>query len=171
MVIEDGNIIIEIKDEVVQKILSYCQNDSNFPEAGGILAGRENISNDNIIIEYFTQPMDGDYRRRNRFTRKDLGHIIYFENIYNESDGTIGYIGEWHTHSEDVPSYSCLDFKNWLQIRRHSHSCKPQYHFIVGKKAICVWKVCQEHFFPEKIAEISLILQDAMENRIEKETK
>ena len=44
--------------------------------AGGILIGKENISDDNIIIRYITEPYASDKRRYNRFIRKDKTSFI-----------------------------------------------------------------------------------------------
>ena len=50
------------------------------------------------------------------------------------------YIGEWHTHDEDLPNYSRLDLKNWKKIMKESPGNIEHFHIIVGSKAIRIWK-------------------------------
>lgn len=57
----------------------YIQQDDNSLESGGILLGRENAGNTNLIIEFITEPMPGDKSSRRRFFRKDIRHIRFFE--------------------------------------------------------------------------------------------
>lgn len=64
MVIEDGTRKIKIDNRVLDRIHLFCQMEKGMPEAGGILAGRQNISNNNLIIEHHTEPMYGDYQTR-----------------------------------------------------------------------------------------------------------
>ena len=47
----------------------YIQLGAGSLEAGGILIGKENISDDNIIIRYITEPYADDKRRYNRFIK------------------------------------------------------------------------------------------------------
>lgn len=106
MIVEDGIIKIKINKSILAIIRSYCQVSRNMPEAGGVILGRENISNDNLIIEAISEPLRNDKQTRTRFIRQDQEHVEWFEKIYVESNNTIRYVGEWHTHPEDVPHYS-----------------------------------------------------------------
>ena len=123
-------------------------------KAGGILLGRQNISNNNIIIEHHTEPMHGDYQTRLRFLRRDPGHLSFFQELYNNSNGTIGYIGEWHTHPEDIPQYSIIDLKNWRKIHGKSGTNQVQYHLIAGRNAVAIWKYSGKQPYLVKIASI-----------------
>ena len=159
MVIEDGTKKIKIDNQVLGRIHTFCQIKKGMPEAGGILAGRQNISNNNIIIEHHTEPMYGDFQTRYRFTRKDPGHLSFFQELYNNSNGTIGYVGEWHmchmhTHPEDVPQYSMIDLKNWRKIYTNAETNQVQYHLIAGRKALVIWKYDGKNFCPVKIVSI-----------------
>ncbi len=155
MVFEDGLRKIKIEDNVLARIRLFCQIKNNMPESGGILAGRENISNDNMIIENITEPMASDYQSRCRFTRKDPGHITFFQKLYRENNGTVRYIGEWHTHPEDVPHYSIIDLKNWKKIYRNAIEKQSQYHLIAGRKAIVIWKYSALNFLPVEVLSVN----------------
>ena len=100
---------IKICNNVLENIIEYLQNNKNSAEAGGVIIGRENISNSNLIIEFVTVPMPGDVRTRNRFYRKDKKHVQFFEELYEKNSEIYAYIGEWHTHPEAIPNYSFID--------------------------------------------------------------
>lgn len=136
-----NNRKIKICHNITHTLFEYIQKDFFSKEAGGILIGKENKSNENIIINNITVPMPKDERKHNRFIRKDRGHIRLFENLYKESDETLRYIGEWHTHSEAIPDFSCIDLKNWKKICKASNVYDNYYHIIVGYEAIRIWEI------------------------------
>ncbi|QSX05593.1 Mov34/MPN/PAD-1 family protein [Sedimentibacter sp. zth1] len=131
---------IKICDNVLEIIMQYLQKEKDAFEAGGIIIGRENISNSNLIMEFATVPMPGDERKRCRYLRKDKQHVLYYESLYKGSSGIYTYIGEWHTHLESVPQYSSVDIKNWKRIGKNAPTNNKQYHLIAGYDAFCIWK-------------------------------
>lgn len=151
MIVEDGIIKIKINKSILAIIRSYCQVSRNMPEAGGVILGRENISNDNLIIEAISEPLRNDKQTRTRFIRQDQEHVEWFEKIYVESNNTIRYVGEWHTHPEDVPHYSSLDMLNWRKIKKYANKSVINYHIIAGRKALAIWKIMGENRLPVSI--------------------
>ena len=116
MVIEYGDKKIKFCNNILQVIQKYVQSERKSCEAGGILIGRENCGNSNLIIEFITEPMTADQRSRNRFLRKDKKTSRFFKKLYEENEGVYGYMGEWHTHPENIPQYSFIDSNNWKKI-------------------------------------------------------
>ena len=51
IVTESKNRKIKICDQILEEIYSQIQKNDYDPEKGGIIVGRENLNNDNIIIE------------------------------------------------------------------------------------------------------------------------
>ena len=96
-----------------------------------------------------TAPMPKDKRSRYRFVRKDKEHLNFFNEQYELSDGTIRYIGEWHTHPEDIPSYSSIDLKNWKEISGKSNVEDIYYHLIAGRTGLGVWMYTNKMDRPE----------------------
>ena len=82
IVTESKNRKIKISDQILEEI---------YPEKGGIIVGRENLNNENIILEYISKPLKNDICTRTRYTRKDEGHLKYFEGLYNENNGVYAY--------------------------------------------------------------------------------
>ena len=134
IVTESKNRKIKICDQILEEIYSQIQKNDYDPEKGGIIVGRENLNNENIILEYISKPLKNDICTRTRYTRKDEGHLKYFEKLYNENNGVYAYWGEWHTHPEDPKGV--------------------QYHIIAGRKAFSIWRMQKGKLCPKKICEV-----------------
>ena len=91
-------------------------------------------------MEFATEPMPKDKRSRNRFYRRDNGHIDFYRHLYEESQRIYAYVGEWHTHPEAVPSYSIIDLKNWKRIGNDAFHDSIQIHLIAGYDALRFWE-------------------------------
>ena len=87
IVTESKNRKIKICDQILEEIYSQIQKNDYDPEKGGIIVGRENLNNENIILEYISKPLKNDICTRIRYTRKDEGHLKYFEKLYYENNG------------------------------------------------------------------------------------
>ncbi|OUQ49491.1 Mov34/MPN/PAD-1 family protein [Lachnoclostridium sp. An118] len=141
IVFHDEKRVIKITNTIVDLLWNKRQLIYSYPESGGILIGRENITNNNLIIEFATSPMPEDIQKRSRFIRKDSGHLEFYQNLYNENNGIYRYVGEWHTHSERIPEYSMIDKKNWKKILKNDKCNTIQYHLIAGLEAVRIWKI------------------------------
>ncbi len=130
---------LKICENVLEMMRKYIQKGFFSVESGGILIGKENMSNENLIINNLTVPMSRDKQKHNRFFRKDKSHIKIFYTMHNESYKTLRYIGEWHTHPEAIPNFSSMDLNNWCKISNESSIEINYYHIIVGFEAIRVW--------------------------------
>ena len=157
----DDSIILEKHDrhiKICNKVLlilkKNMQSGKENCEAGGVLIGRENISNSNLIVEYVTEPMKGDRRSRNRYYREDKGHIEFYKKIYDKNGGVYAYVGEWHTHPEAIPQYSYLDLKNWKTIGKEAGKGNIHLHIIVGYDAIRIWEFS---FYDKKVEELATV--------------
>lgn len=167
IVTESKNRKIKICDQILEEIYSQIQKNDYDPEKGGIIVGRENLNNENIILEYISKPLKNDICTRTRYTRKDEGHLKYFEKLYNENNGVYAYWGEWHTHPEDIPHYSIIDLKNWKRIGKEDPK-GVQYHIIAGRKAFSIWRMQKGKLCPKKICEVKWneIIYERIKNNI-----
>lgn len=153
VVINYKNRKIKFCDEIIRIMHKYVQGINSDAEAGGIIIGRENLGNNNLIFEYVTEPMKNDVRTRTRFIRKDSGHIDYYKQLYLEHNGIYAYYGEWHTHPEDIPHYSIIDLNNWRKISKDDPK-NMQYHIIIGRKQIRIWVMKKRSLIPKLIYEV-----------------
>lgn len=145
MNIESNNRKIKIDDNIITLMKKYIQTSRFSKESGGLLIGRENCSDNNLIIEYITEPFPKDKRKYNRFYRRDEKHIDSYQSLYEFSFQVYAYIGEWHTHHESIPNYSKIDYENWVKIGKESPITKEFYHIIIGNKAFKIWEYDNTH--------------------------
>ena len=153
VIIENDNKKIKLCSQILKTMRKYIQVKNMDVEAGGIIIGRENLGNSNIMLEYVTEPMKNDVQTRTKYLRKDLGHLDYYKKLYDENCGIYVYYGEWHTHPEDRPCYSLTDLINWKKISKDDFK-EMQYHIIVGRKYMTMWNMKKGCLIPDKICEV-----------------
>jgi integrative and conjugative element protein (TIGR02256 family) len=137
---------IEISNHALSQMLVYVQNTRRKREAGGILIGRYIVDSLDIVIDQVTVPMAGDRRERFSFWRDCKRHQQILDQIWLESESTSTYLGEWHTHPENVPTPSNIDIKNWLrQLSDVIFSGESLFFIIIGIKTLIVLEGQKKH--------------------------
>jgi integrative and conjugative element protein (TIGR02256 family) len=128
--------LVVISTEVANILLSYRQISDSSPESAGVLIGeRRDI---HIVITDLSEPSQSDIRSRFMVDRISKHHQDAIDDAFKESNGEWHYLGEWHTHPEDVPKPSMMDYTSW---HKNLKSELPliliiagRTHFWVGKK-------------------------------------
>lgn len=132
----DERHFIHLSPEVLATLLRYVQIGSQDPEAGGILLGKVRAGNLEIIEA--TEPTRKDWRSRFFFIRHQRDHQEIVKRRWEESQGQIRYLGEWHTHPEDFPSPSGTDLREWRILAESRIDCRPLLAVIVGRRGLHV---------------------------------
>ena len=127
---------LKISEAALLVFSKYVQSDITLPESGGILLGY--VRGDHLEVIEATEPTSEDERRRFFFLRRPRGHQEIAQQRWVESHGLVRYLGEWHTHPEDVPSPSCLDRMEWKSSAKKRKDLRPQVGLIVGRKTLHV---------------------------------
>ena len=109
---DDGFVLIE--EKVLQVFARHRQLHQGAPESGGILLGYRRGSH--LHVTEATAPLASDQASRTRFFRSAAPHQQAALARWRQSDGTIDYLGEWHTHPEHSPSPSTIDTGGWRRI-------------------------------------------------------
>ena len=107
--IELANYCIEISDKVLDDLDSLKQNSPKSNEAGGVLLGYVVDETKCIRITKISVPSRYDKSSPNSFTRDCDTTQKIIDEEFNESEGKIIYLGEWHTHYEKKPVPSGVD--------------------------------------------------------------
>ena len=133
---EDRKTLLHFSETTLATFLKHIQAKDPDCEAGGLLLG--SVHGTHIHIEQATVPTRWDKRFRYLFERMPFGHEAIALARWTASQGTIRYLGEWHTHPEDHPSPSSLDRSEWnrLSSRRRDERSMPAV--IVGIKSLYV---------------------------------
>lgn len=132
-----NDLNIYLSDEVISVFKKYIQNDLKKPEAGGIITGK--VYKKLVEILNSSEPTVLDERSRFNFKRSFKSAQIYINEKFIESKGEEIYLGEWHTHPEDVPTPSQTDIKDFNKtITKNKLNSDIHFMIIVGRIAIYV---------------------------------
>jgi integrative and conjugative element protein (TIGR02256 family) len=132
----DRRILLSFSEPVLAVFEKYVQVESLDNEAGGLLLGT--IRGSNILVGEATVPTVWDKRLRYFFERMPFGHYSIAKARWKNSDGTVRYIGEWHTHPEDHPHPSSLDRIQWNKLSQKREDKRSMLAVIVGRKDLYV---------------------------------
>jgi len=144
----------EIGSEALIQIQKFMQ-DKNFKrEAGGVLLGRYIQDSLDIVIDEVTVPMWGDRRGLFHFFRVRRPHQKMIDRYWKKSEGTINYLGEWHTHPENIPTPSDRDINDWERQLNEDFFDGNSLHFIIlGIEGLRAWELSKKSLKRELIGE------------------
>ncbi|HAT4214908.1 Mov34/MPN/PAD-1 family protein [Clostridium perfringens] len=134
---KDYDIIIN--EQVIDIIKKYIQIGSKF-ESGGMLIGSFLVNGNMIEINDITEPQkEEDKTSRFTFYRSYMhNEILSFK--WKESNYTKMYLGEWHTHPQQIPKPSLVDKCSWNKLLKSSVTDSNLLIFIiVGFTCFEVW--------------------------------
>ncbi len=132
--------ILKIGDQALQRMVAKRQFSKKDLESGGVILGRHIIDSKNFIVDTITEPVPEDRQSRYSFFRSEK-HQELITSIWEASEGTCQYLGEWHTHPEDIPLPSSKDFSSWKKLLKTSIlPCPYIFFIIVGTKKLKVWQ-------------------------------
>lgn len=101
-------------------------------ESGGMLFGV--IRPGALTISFATPAYPDDKRSKTEFIRRDKRHLRVLDSVRRRFGGTIGYLGEWHSHPECIPHPSGVDLKGWNAVEKESG--KPLVFLIIGSEQV-----------------------------------
>ena len=143
--------ILTISNCVLKVFEMYVQNEPSKPEAGGVLIGKIISKSNDILVDAVTVPYNDDIRKRFSFFRKKKKAQKVINKYWRKSSGTQIYLGEWHTHPEDIPQPSNHDYKNWKGIFLNATYEQDFLVFVVvGIEEIGCWMIKNGTFFELK---------------------
>jgi len=126
----DRRVLVLIATDVLAIFDKYRQRTDSSTEAGGVLLGLRRGSHFEIVAA--TEPLSTDRRHRIHFQRFAEGHQATAMSLWTASKGTIGHVGEWHTHPEPAPTPSWIDRREWRIVASRPRSMTAVVAVIVG---------------------------------------
>lgn len=138
-IFKDGTSLF-IPNEIISEMASYRQLHSRDTEAGGVLLGRKQRGIETYELSQISCPQGCDKRSKYEFIRNKHAHQYIITRAWESSGGIVNYIGEWHTHAENIPHPSKTDLNLIKQIKMDS-SCPYSKIFmiIVGRNSLCIF--------------------------------
>ncbi|QNU62787.1 Mov34/MPN/PAD-1 family protein [Vreelandella titanicae] len=133
---DDKGILLHFSEPTLDIFCQHVQVCDTDCEAGGILLG--SVHGAHMLIEQATAPTAWDRRFRCLFERMPFGHEAIASSQWTASQGTVRYLGEWHTHPQDHPYPSCLDRSEWNRLSVKRRDKRPMLAVIVGRKSLYI---------------------------------
>lgn len=130
----DSRILLDLGERSLEVFSAHTQSSVSTPEAGGLLLGT--VHGQSMLIIYATMPTPLDRQWRTQFERMPLGHSAIAKRRWEASNGTVRYLGEWHTHPEDYPNPSVTDLVEWRALAVKRLDERPVLAVIVGRKGL-----------------------------------
>lgn len=112
----DDGITLRIAQSVMNEISSLIASRGLNTESGGILLGTQASDAQRFEITMASMPSVLDVSRRYSFLRRMSPANKLIANSWDNSTGTVNYLGEWHTHNEPNPTPSATDRSLMLQV-------------------------------------------------------
>ena len=134
-------IALSLKNAVVDTFVENMKNNWLGIENGGILVGTLNPAANETVVTDITEPQEKDMQSTFSYYRAEYGHQQIMNSLWESSDRTKTYLGEWHTHNQDIPKPSIIDKRNWIKISQRDRNSSWLFFAIVGKKEIGVWTI------------------------------
>ena len=133
---ENKRTLLHFSKHTLEVFCQYVQTSDADCEAGGLLLG--SVHGTHMLIEQATVPTAWDRRFRYLFERMPFGHETIAQSRWAASQGTVRYLGEWHTHPENHPHPSGLDRLEWSSLSAKRRDKRPMLAVIVGRKTLYV---------------------------------
>ena len=136
MQLPNGNVV-DILTTVLDEISRWLQTDITKPESGGYIVGYQHKDTRNIVLEDVSVPHELDIKSRIRFDIKDPYHDLFLRISQRKKSY---YMGVWHTHPQDIPVPSSIDWEDWKQtLEVDKTGCEYIFFIIAGISGTRVW--------------------------------
>lgn len=132
----DKGSLVNLDDGVLDVFHKHIQRVESDAEAGGLLLGEVRGRHLNLICATF--PTVYDLRSRYSFERLPQGHAEVALKMWSDSRGIVRYLGEWHTHPQDLPTPSRIDRSEWKRLASERKDKVPFLAVIVGRAGLHV---------------------------------
>ncbi|MDZ4193630.1 MAG: Mov34/MPN/PAD-1 family protein [Pseudomonas sp.] len=130
-----GSLLLNFSDEV-RDVFDRNVQVGDLPESGGVLLGA--VHERGLLVTVATTPTRLDRQFRYLFERLPFGHRAVARRQWRKSAGTTRYIGEWHTHPQDIPVPSGIDLNEWQKLAKKRADKRPLLAVIVGRNGLHV---------------------------------
>ena len=116
--LEHQALSAKLSREARERLEAHAQTGAEDPECAGLLLGRLIAAHDPTarqacIVDAITEPGPRCWGTRFGCHFDGEHHTAQADRAWEESGGTCGVLGHWHTHPEDDPRPSWTDVADW----------------------------------------------------------
>lgn len=137
--IMNTEIRVSVATGVLQDFVEFQRKSSFVIEYGGVLVGYYDVKEKQYCITDITWPQREDIQKHYGFIRKSFGHQEIVDLLWKQSEYRKCYVGEWHTHDQNIPTPSFIDVKNWKKISARNKNYEVSFFIIVGRTQSILW--------------------------------
>lgn len=132
-----NNKVADVLSTALCEMYQWIQDSYEKPESGGYIVGYRHKETGNVSLEAVSHPYALDVKNRIRFQIKDSHHILFLKKARcNKSY----YMGVWHTHPQQIPVPSSIDWVDWEEsLKEEKSGCEYIFFVIIGIKEWRVW--------------------------------
>lgn len=141
--------VVDVLSPVLDVIKKWIQDDNSKPESGGFIVGYQHKETGNVSLEEVSHPYLFDECNRVRFNIRDPRHQLFLRKARQNKSY---YMGVWHTHPQNIPVPSEVDWKDWREtLKIDQTGCQYVFFAIAGTDE---WRLWIGDFITGKIQEI-----------------
>ena len=116
------NARLLVPESVIEKVRKYKEEVGFRNESGGIILGSQSETGLDFVVKDMTLPSPTDDFGPYHYMRDKHAANKLIAKAWEESGGTVNYLGEWHTHNERRPHPSYVDRSLMHQVSENE-SC------------------------------------------------
>ena len=129
--------VVDILNPVMDEICKWVQDDDKKPESGGYIIGYQHKKTGNISLEAVSAPSFLDTKLRAFFRLRDDSHNAFLMKAKRRKSY---YMGVWHTHPQEDPSPSSIDWNDWTEtLKIDKSACQYVFFIIAGFDKWRIW--------------------------------
>lgn len=106
--------VLWISDSVYQRMTTEAEKWSPY-ETGGVFMGYQAENNDLVVTDLIDSGNKAKHRKFSFYPDQEY-QLEQIARIYQNANGTITYLGDWHTHPNSKPDLSLLDKRTLTKI-------------------------------------------------------
>lgn len=151
----NGNVV-DVLSPILDEISNWLQVGCSSPESGGYIIGYQHKDTGNVSLENISIPGSNDIKTRIFFNMRDTFHTVFLKKAKKRKSY---YMGVWHTHPQEVPIPSYIDWADWCEtLRVDKTGCSYIFFIISGTKE---WRLWIGDFHNNKIIEAQECKKDS----------
>lgn len=147
--------VVDILSPVLDEIFKWIQDDVEKPESGGFIVGYTHENSGNISLEAVSTPAPLDKKSRFFFAIRDPLHKVFLKKVQRRKSY---YMGVWHTHPQQDPTPSDIDWKDWRETMKLDKTGSDFVFFIIA--GIDKWRIWIGDYSTNSIVEGIECLKD-----------
>ncbi|MDD2639491.1 MAG: Mov34/MPN/PAD-1 family protein [Arcobacteraceae bacterium] len=139
------SFIVSFDKQLLDELLSHRQRKENDYETGGVLMGELYPKSNKIKV---THILVCEHTTNSRYGLELNIECLQkqMNKIWENSNGTITYLGDWHTHPEYNPKPSYIDYKTFFKNYYASKFEQNLLLYIILGREQTMWLRCFNGF-------------------------